>query len=429
MLTAFLGLALAALGPPGVVRVQFVVITPDLTRDSPEKIYLATSLDRWRADGHALLRIAPGVYADTLELGLETRLEYKFTRTGAWGTVEKAADGGELPNRVLVVDPNAAEQVIVHAVARWADRAPAMDRKITLPVTTTGPAPSQAAGKSTATGDIRIHRDFESPQLKNRRTVIVWLPPGYDDAAAKDERYPVLYMHDGQNIFDAATSFAGEWEVDETAARLIRAGRVPKLIIVGVYNNADRMSEYTPVRDAERGGGRGDEYLAFLVDTVKPFIDRTYRTQSDRAHTAIAGSSLGGLISLYAAAKRPDVFGAAGVISPALMWGERGVLSYVREHPPQPRPRLWIDIGTAEGRADPNDSSVSPWVADCRALVELLEKQGYRRGVDFAYEEITGGEHNERAWATRFERVLEFLMAGKTAGGAGEQEAGSKPRG
>ncbi|HJZ83033.1 MAG TPA: alpha/beta hydrolase-fold protein, partial [Pyrinomonadaceae bacterium] len=158
-----------------------------------------------------------------------------------------------------------------------------------------------AQREHTLTGDVRLHHNFHSNVLNNDRDVIVYLPPGYE--ADKQKRYPVFYMHDGQNIFDGATSYipGQEWRVDEVAQSLIAASRIEPLIIVGIYNaGRERVNEYTPAQDAKyKAGGKADLYGRFLVEEVKPFIDRTYRTMPDSKHTGLGGSSLGGLISLY----------------------------------------------------------------------------------------------------------------------------------
>ena len=164
----------------------------------------------------------------------------------------------------------------------------------------------------TLTGNVTIIEAFPAPELGGTRRLWLYLPPGYDTS---DRRYPVLYMHDGQNLFDVATSFAGEWEVDESLDALVREGRLPGLIVVGIDNAGDaRLDEYSPWRDRQLGkGGRGDAYAAFLIRTLKPHVDRTWRTLPDAAHTGIAGSSMGGLISLYAGLRHPEVFGRIGV--------------------------------------------------------------------------------------------------------------------
>jgi predicted alpha/beta superfamily hydrolase len=263
----------------------------------------------------------------------------------------------------------------------------------------------------TLTGEIRAHKSFHSNILNNDREVIVYLPPGYD--AAKTRRYSVFYMHDGQNLFDGATSFipGQEWRVDETAQRLIAAGKIEPLIIVGVYNTKDRMDEYTPAADAKyKLGGKADLYGRMLVEELKPFIDSQYRTKPDAKHTGLAGSSLGGLASLYLALKYPNVFGRAGVVSPSVWFAGKHILHYVESLPKKPNVRIWIDIGTKEGRT-PEEAQQT--VDDARLLRDALVKKGWRVGKDLNYFEAEGAEHNESAWAARVESILTFLFPRK----------------
>jgi len=263
----------------------------------------------------------------------------------------------------------------------------------------------------TITGDIRPHKSFHSNILKNDREVIVFLPPDYD--ASKNKRYSVFYMHDGQNLFDGATSFipGQEWRVDETAERLIAAGKIEPLIIVGVYNTKDRIDEYTPAADAKyKLGGKADLYGRMLVEELKPFIDSQYRTKPDAKHTGLAGSSLGGLASLYLALKYPNVFGSAGVVSPSVWFAGKHILHYVESLPKKPNVRIWIDIGTKEGRT-PEEAQQT--VDDARLLRDVLVKKGWKPGKDLNYFEAEGAEHNEAAWATRVESILTFLFPRK----------------
>ncbi len=411
ILLAALLTAIAAAAP---VQVQFVVVIPDEDKEQPPRIYLGCNVDGWKEEGRPLERLGPGAYSATFPFETGTDLQYKFLREPQWAAVEKAADGAELGNRSLRVDPGREEIVVVQCGQKWADRPLPARRQVTLGGTATA-ADTPPAVTSKLTGDIRYHHAVHAPQLNNDRSLIVYLPPGY---AGGTERYPVLYMHDGQNLFDAKTSFAGvEWGVDETAERLIKAGKLPKLIIVGIFNNTDRMSEYTPFKEGDRGGN-GDAYLAFLVETVKPFIDKTYRTQPGRNTTAIAGSSLGGLISLYAAYKYPDVFGAAGVVSPALGWANEAVPEYVRTHKPAHAPRIWLDMGTEEwpdGKTADGQPLALAW---CRKLVQILEAQGMQPERDFHYEQVTGAKHNEAAWAQRCDQMLLFLLGSAPASSA-----------
>src|SRR4051794_8921394 len=186
--------------------------------------------------------------------------------------------------------------------------------------------------------------DLWSPQLRNRRGVDVYLPDSYAEGR---RRYPVVYMQDGQNLSDPAIAFCGNtWHLDEGLPWL--AGRGIEPIVVGVHNTPGRLAEYSPFADARHGGGDGDRYARFLIDTVKPRIDAAFRTRKDREHTAVAGSSMGGLISLYAFFRRPSPFGAAAVISPSIWFGGGEILAFV-ERARTTRGRLYLDVGTAEG--------------------------------------------------------------------------------
>jgi predicted alpha/beta superfamily hydrolase len=248
---------------------------------------------------------------------------------------------------------------------------------------------------------LRTHERFHSQFLPDDRDVTVYLPPGYDTEPRR--HYPVLYLHDGQNLFDPDTAFTrGEhWRVGETATALINDGRIEPLIIVGISNTGKRrLSEYTPTADKRRGGAEADAYGRLLCDELKPFIDGAYRTLQDPHYTGIGGSSLGGLVSLYLGLVRPDVFSRVAALSPSVWWDRRAILRYVRDANPKPRLRVWLDIGTAEGRQH---------VTNLRLLRAGMLKAGWTEGDDLHYAEIDGGTHSERAWADRFDRVLEYL--------------------
>lgn len=261
----------------------------------------------------------------------------------------------------------------------------------------------------TLTGDIRVHKSFPSRILNNDRDVLVYLPPGYD--ATKAKRYSVFYMHDGQNLFDGATSFipGQEWRVDETAQSLIAAGKIEPLIIVGINNaGKDRINEYTPAEDAKyKMGGQADLYGRMLVEELKPFIDSHYLTKRAAKHTALGGSSLGGLASLYLALKHPNVFGRAAVVSPSVWFANKQIVHYVEALPKKPNVRIWMDMGTREGKD--SDGGLQA-VSDARLLKETLIKKGWKAGEDLNYLEVGGAEHNEKAWAARVELILTFLF-------------------
>ena len=249
----------------------------------------------------------------------------------------------------------------------------------------------------TVVGKVLRLPSLHSPQLANRRELFVYLPPSY---ATSDRRYPVLYMHDGQNLFDRAISFGEEWGVDRTMEEASRHGL--EAIVVAIPNTGDhRLDEYSPFRDSRRkGGGLGDRYLDFLVETVKPVVDRTFRTLPGRASTGIVGSSMGGLISLYGYFRSADVFGFAGVMSPALWFGDRAIFDFVEAAPFAPG-RIYLDVGTREGSAA---------LVDVARMRDLLVRKGYRPGRDMVYVVDEGAAHHEHAWGERLGRALEFLI-------------------
>jgi predicted alpha/beta superfamily hydrolase len=253
----------------------------------------------------------------------------------------------------------------------------------------------------TITGDVRTHEGFRSRFLEHERTVMVYLPPGYDVDAA--ERYPVLYLHDGQNVFDRATSFGEEWHVDESAQALIAAGEIEPLIVVAIYNTGEhRVDEYTPTLGADLGrGGHADDYGQMLVEELKPFIDETYKTLPSAASTALGGSSLGGLLTLHLGLRYPTAFSRLAVLSPSVWWDNRVLLKEVESLPRKLPLRIWLDAGTAEGEET---------IANVQALRDALIEKGWVLGEDLAYLEEEGGEHNEQSWAQRIDRVLKFLF-------------------
>jgi predicted alpha/beta superfamily hydrolase len=265
-------------------------------------------------------------------------------------------------------------------------------------------------GASRVAGTVKVLRNVRSVELGNTRDILVYLPPSYPTA---NRTYATLYMHDGQNLFDEATSFAGEWRVDEALEELAHDGL--EAIVVGVPNTgADRLSEYSPFRDERFGGGRASDYVKFIVETVKPLVDSAFRTTGEREGTATIGSSMGGLISLYAFFERPDVFGAVGAVSPSVGFARGALIDYL-ERARFVGGRVYLDVGTHEGRPrdrDPLDLRQTPaaYVQLVRKARDLLVRKGYREGRDLFYVEEEGAVHNEAAWAERLPQLLRFLL-------------------
>ena len=259
-----------------------------------------------------------------------------------------------------------------------------------------------------ATGDLRLH-EFHSRIFANKRFVRVWLPPGYDNPASASQQYPVLYLNDGQNLFEASASFTGvEWQVDETADRLIREGTIPPMIIVGLDNaGKDRLREYMPHRSLHPKMFRvqGSRYPSFLFKEVMRFMASNYRVATGAGNTGLGGSSLGALISLYTAAVNPGVIGKLLLESPSLWASNRQIIRQSRTVKRWPD-RVFLATGTNEvGREDRNRSVVD----DVQELAGIFRRSGLDDSrLRLRVEE--GGTHHESAWARRFPEALTFLF-------------------
>ena len=248
-------------------------------------------------------------------------------------------------------------------------------------------------------GQLHVLPAVYSPELDNRRDLLVFVPPSY---ARGNTCYQVIYMHDGQNLFDAATSFAGAWGVGEGIEWASRRG--VEAIVVGIPNiGATRIDEYSPFVGAE-GGGKGDRYLEFVTRTAKPLLDERFRTLPDREHTGIAGSSMGGLISLYAFFRYPEVFGFAAALSPSVWFADGAMLDVIARAPRLPG-RLYVDIGRREDARS---------VEFARRLRDVLLEKGYVAGRDLKWLEDADGVHHESAWGRRFRKALPFLLQAAT---------------
>ncbi|MGH9586373.1 MAG: alpha/beta hydrolase [Acidobacteriaceae bacterium] len=256
----------------------------------------------------------------------------------------------------------------------------------------------------------RLHRftQFHSQFLPDDRDITIYLPPGYDEDPAAN--YPVLYMQDGQNLFDFAApddSFVKRrtWQMAQTADAAIAAGQVEPLLIVGIANTGHRrLAEYTPTSDWKLGGGDADKYGRLLVDELLPFIAAHYRVRPGAANTGLGGSSLGALASLYLGLKHHEFFGKLAILSPSVWWNHRAILTLVEEMAPKlgPRPRVWLDIGECEGERA---------IADADLLERRLRAHGWRAGTDLIYHRIPGGTHDEASWAKRVQPMLRLLFS------------------
>lgn len=255
----------------------------------------------------------------------------------------------------------------------------------------------------------RLHRypHFHSRFLPDDRDITIYLPPGYSENPSST--YPVLYMHDGQNLFDSAPlldSFAkrSTWQMAETADAAITAGEIEPLLIIGIANTGHRrLSEYTPTSDWKLGGGEADKYGRLLVEELLPFIDSHYRVKLGATNAGLGGSSLGALATLYLGLKFPNIFGRLALHSPSVWWNHRSILTLLGEMAPNlhPRPRIWLDIGESEGERA---------IADADLLERRLRAEGWRAPADIKYQRFPGGSHSEGSWAQRVQPMLRFLF-------------------
>lgn len=252
----------------------------------------------------------------------------------------------------------------------------------------------------TTSGDIRYHT-LKTKLLKSSdREIVVYLPPSYKSGST--QKYPVFYMHDGQNLFDKGTgAFGKEWYVDEKAEYLIKKNIINEVIIVGVYNGyEERLNELTWTANPKHGGGNGKKYGDFLTKEVKPFIDKTYRTKSDRLNTAVGGSSLGGLISIYLAANYPNTFGNASIMSPSIWWNEGESLKETDKI--KEKYKFWIDAGTEEDKDDPGMVGYASMLYN--KLTNKVSKDNIMMFID------NGAGHNEEAWSVRIHAPLIYFF-------------------
>jgi predicted alpha/beta superfamily hydrolase len=351
-------------------RVTFRVLAPTLP-DS-QRVYLSGStaaLGNWQPNKVALRRVDGQVWETTVYLK-EASVAYKFT-LGSWDTEATDAQGKPLPNFILQLE---ADTTVQHEVKNWLKKT---GREITGGIT----------------GTVAFHRHLAADSLK-ARDLIVWLPPCYDKG---NKRYPVIYMHDGQNLFDPATSsFGVDWRLDETADSLIRNKRMEPAIIVGIYNTTDRMEEYVP-------GVKGSAYMDFVVNNVKPLIDQTYRTKPGARHTLTGGSSAGGIMAFMLAWEYPQVFSKAICMSPAFKIMHIDYVQDVQAYTGKKKKlKLYIDNGGIDLEA-----RLQPGIDE---MLAALQAQGYRADKDYLWVLDEKAQHTEAAWAKRMPKALTFLL-------------------
>jgi predicted alpha/beta superfamily hydrolase len=346
---------------------------PNKTSDD-DTLYFASNINNWNPKDKSFIfqkSNSDNSYYLDLELPSE-QIFYKITR-GGWSNVESNLDGSNIDNRVIQLN----DSIVEIKIDNWLDYM--FDEENTL-----------SSNVSVFSDSIFI------PQLNRKRRIWVYLPPSYSES---DKKFPVIYMHDGQNLFNHKSSFYGEWEVDETMDKIFWENEKYQAIIVGIDNGEEhRVEELTPFVNKEYGGGKGKLYMEFIVNNLKPLIDANYRTLNDRDNTFIAGSSLGGLISLYGVMSFKDVFSGAGILSPSLWFNNK--IYYLPQNLDYLPIRLYISAG---------DKESSRMISDISNLEKSLIKSKYP-SESFNIKIIKGGKHNEDLWRQEFEEMVKWLL-------------------
>ncbi len=338
-----------------------------------DTIFLAGNFNNWNP-GEAEYSFS---LTDNVSLQIKNlpaaNYQFKCTR-GEWQKAECVTDGADIANRTINL---VSDTIIYIAVAAWKDDFAARVKQ------------------HTASVNVKIiDTAFVIPQLERKRRISIYLPPDY---ATDHKKYPVMYLQDGQNIFDEFTAFSGEWAVDECLDSLIKKG-TPPCIVVAIDSGPERMTEYNPYEYKQFGKGEGDQYVDFLATTLKPFIDRQYRTMSSQGNTTVVGSSMGGLIAYYAALKYPQIFGNAGIFSPSFLAADK-IKEQTIAKGNKLTGKLFFYIGQKEGDSD---------VQEVEKMVNIL---GEKSSAMIYYAVDPDSNHNEQAWRKWFGSFYKWIMA------------------
>jgi predicted alpha/beta superfamily hydrolase len=367
------------LGLQAQVTIQIDKVPSNTPTD--DALYIAGNFNNWNAkDNNYQLLKSGNVYSITVNSSL-VKGEYKITR-GSWASVEASAKGDYIPNRTINFTVPTTINIQIEG---WEDF------KI------------GGGGNSTALPNVKvISNSFLMPQLNAYRKVWIYLPNDYTTNTSKT--YPVIYMHDGQNCFDKLTSFAGEWGVDETLSAKQNNGDFGCIVVAIDNGGSSRINEYSPFVNKQYGGGKGNQYLAFIVNTLKPFVDSAYRTKSDKANTGIMGSSMGGIITTYAALKYPNTFGKMGVFSPAY-WFTDSLFAYALEQAKSEGQKFYFVCGQ-------NEAGNMVFWQD--SMNRLLQKKGYTNNVALKNIIKPNGSHSESFWNAEFGNCYDWLFNSNT---------------
>jgi alpha-glucosidase len=358
---------------------QTTIILESIPQNTPSDdiLYIAGNFNGWQPNATPFTKNDENQYIVVIPFS-KNKIEYKITR-GSWKTVETNAKGGRINNRVI--EPK--EKIIKIKVENWEDFFISLTKKMGI--------------SPTANANVSLLKDsFYIPQLNRYRRIHLYLPSDYNFSGIT---YPVIYMQDGQNVFDEATANFGEWQIDETLLRLEKE-RNFKAIVIAIDNGQDkRMAEYNPWMHKKYGGGEGDEYVDFIVQTLKPFIDKKYRTQPEAANTAIIGSSMGGLISMYAITKYPNIFGKAGVFSPSF-WISKNAYRQVKQKANPQQQKIYMIVGLEE---------LPIMTKSFKKMNRILKRKGFDN-QNLKAIAIEDGKHQEWFWAREFENAVSWLF-------------------
>lgn len=351
------------------------------TRPDAPPVYITGNhplLGDWEPGAIPLKLDSDGIWRGRFVFKKNTHLEYKFTR-GSWDSEAVNEGGKSLHNLHFKVRQDEVRRI---NIPRWKDE---FSRK-----------ESEAEDKpeDRINGTVKFHRQMKGEGLLPR-DIIVWLPPTYENK--KKKRYPVLYMHDGQNLFDPLTSYTGvDWQADETATRLIEEGKMREIIIIGIYNTDERLEEYSDTP-------RGKQYREFLTGTLKPFVDKTYRTLPDRRNTATMGSSMGGLVAFLLVWQHANVFSKAGCLSPSFVYHKSRAIKMLRKSAvPRQQVQIYMDCGGVRGE--------KLLYRGCKKVLRILGKKEITPGKNFLFFYDRYANHSEMAWGARLWRPLQFMF-------------------
>jgi len=357
-------------------QVTFIINSLPVNHNCKKDVFISGNFEGW-SGGKEDYKLTKNntQYQITIPKLRET-ISYKFT-LGSWDFVECHLNGNPIQNREYYF--KGGLDTIHVKIENWETE-------------------SQKINPSTASKNVQVFSEnFKIPQLNRERKISVYLPPNYE---ASTEKYPVLYMQDGQNVFDLATSYSGEWEVDETLNKLSKEKDLNLIVVAIDHGNAKRISEYSPWPNPKYADAEGDAYLDFIVNTLKPEIDKTYRTKKSAKNTAIMGSSIGGLITHYAALKYPKVFGNAGVFSPSL-WYSNKVITFTEKHAGLKHLKMYFLVGGQEGEGV---------VEDVENIVKILKNNKFPR-KNLYTKIVPDGTHSESFWKTEFESAILWLFS------------------